>query len=149
MERGDAGSDTGFINYTPTLYIMTMFGLLIGLLGFWRVATLNANDSGTHTGVTSNSTIVGEGAQHTNLSYLASSVNNSGEQAGITRDYNALGGDNRSAKGVMSGRQVVDLPIFGEVDLTVFGQSQHRWEQFYAGPPDCGNQTSIDANCRE
>jgi hypothetical protein len=139
-ERGDGGS-FAFVAYTPYLFFLMLFGVIIGLLGFYRVATVTANERGTYSASVTNDISQGQGTQR---SVFQTWVNAS-STGGLTTDIQQVG---RSAIGRMSSNRTATVWQFGSVDNSVVAQAQRRWERFYAGPPACPG-TVIDGTCRE
>jgi hypothetical protein len=135
-ERGD-GATFGSAAYMPFLFFLMAFGLIIALLGFWRVSTTVANERAGYVASTTQNTGAAESQGESIWQQLtgASSTN--------TLETDAQQVD-RAVTTSTSANRKSDIMFFGEVEQVVGSQSEKRWEQFYAGPASCA-----DLDCRE
>jgi hypothetical protein len=136
LQRGD-GATFGTSVYTPFLFFIMAFGLILALIGFWRVSTHASNERAGYVASTKQSEGAGEGEGRSRWASLT------GARSTNSLDVDAQQSD-RSVTTSTSANRQSDLPFFGQIEQSVSAQSQKRWEQFYAGPASCA-----DINCQE
>jgi hypothetical protein len=135
-ERGD-GATFGSAAFMPFLFFLMAFGMIIAMIGFWRVSTTVANERAGYVASTTQDIGAAETIGETLWAQLTSASSTN------TLETDAQQGD-RGVTTSTSANRRSNIMFFGEIEQVVGSQSEKRWEQFYAGPASCA-----DISCRE
>ncbi len=135
VESGSAdGGSFGDIMHIPFLVAVLLFGVIVALVGFWRVGASYATQQSAQIGSVNSS---GAAAPLSGL-WLAWSNNNY-----APGQFNPDDADHSVSANINSAASY-DNNILGEREFGVGAQSYSRIERFYPGQPgceeeDCGN----------